>query len=413
MNEAEKMIPGGTGSERCVMTYCCYLTRETDTPQYIKFPIFLLDMKLSHTAKLIYAVLLDRTNLSKVNGWIDEQGRVYITFSLESIMETIHKTRTPVKNAMRELYNADLIERKRNYSAPNTIYVKLPSEGLKTDPQTAGKPAISEPENRPTEGLKTDPQTAGNPAISEPENRPTEGLKTDPQTAGKPAIRGSENRPTEGLKTNPQTAGKPAIRGSENRPTEGLKTDLEWVGKQATNQTNNNQTNRDKQQPAAAVSRTPLDIFREFAQEQAPGNKELLESLQDFDKNRQDIARANKKRRWTESAAKGICKKLVQLTDEAGVKDRTGYMCACLDSSVAVGWLSVYPYEHFTDRSPVVRDPVASRDRLHRSLVRKSEQDKPRKITKDTNLSDLINCVGIPLPACSTPAAQKEGGKHE
>ena len=390
MNEAEKMIPGGTGSERCVMTYCCYLTRETDTPQYIKFPIFLLDMKLSHTAKLIYAVLLDRTNLSKVNGWIDEQGRVYITFSLESIMETIHKTRTPVKNAMRELYNADLIERKRNYSAPNTIYVKLPSEGLKTDPQTAGKPAISEPENRPTEGLKTDPQTAGKPAISEPENRPTEGLKT-----------------------NPQTAGKPAIRGSENRPTEGLKTDLEWVGKQATNQTNNNQTNRDKQQPAAAVSRTPLDIFREFAQEQAPGNKELLESLQDFDKNRQDIARANKKRRWTESAAKGICKKLVQLTDEAGVKDRTGYMCACLDSSVAVGWLSVYPYEHFTDRSPVVRDPVASRDRLHRSLVRKSEPDKPRKITKDTNLSDLINCAGIPSPACSTPAAQKEGDKHE
>ena len=301
-------------------------------------------MELSYTAKLIYAVLLDRTNLSKVNGWIDEQGRVYITFSLESIMETIHKTRTPVKNAMRELYNADLIERKRNYSAPNTIYVKLPTEGLKTDLQTAGKPAI---------------------------------------------------------------------RGSENRPTEGLKTDLEWVGKQAINQTNNNQTNRNKQQPAAAVSRTPLDIFREFAQEQAPGNKELLESLQDFDKNRQDIARANKKRRWTESAAKGICKKLVQLTDEAGVKDRIGYMCACLDNSVAAGWLSVFPDEHFTDRRPVVRDPVASRDRLHRSLVRKSEPDKPRKITKDANLSDLINCAGIPLPECSTPAAQKEGGKHE
>lgn len=161
------------------------------------------------------------------------------------------------------------------------------------------------------------------------------------------------------------------------------------------------------------MSRTPLDIFREFAQEQAPGNRELLESLQDFDKNRQDIARANKKRRWTESAAKGICKKLVQLTNEAGVKDRTGYMCACLDSSVAVGWLSVYPYEHFTDHNPIIPDPVASRERLHRSLVRKSEPDKPRKITKETNLSDLINCVGIPLPACSTPAAQKEGGKHE
>lgn len=324
-------------------------------PQYIPFPRFLLDMKLSHTAKLIYSVLLYRANLSKINGWIDEQGRVYITFSLESIMETIHKTRTPVKNAMRELYNADLIERKRNYSAPNTIYVKLPSEGLKTDPQTAGKPAI----------------------------------------------RGSENRPTEGLKTDLEWGGKQTLCGSENSPLDNRIRNKNKI------------IDRDTTQPAAAVSRTPLDIFREFAQEQAPGNKELLESLQDFDKNRQDIARVNKKRRWTESAAKGICKKLVQLTDEAGVKDRTGYMCACLDNSIAAGWLSVFPDEHFTDRSPVVRDPVASRDRLHRSLVRKSEPDKPRKITKDANLSDLINCVGIPLPACSTPAAQKEGGKHE
>lgn len=270
-------------------------------------------------------------------------------------METIHKTRTPVKNAMRELYNADLIERKRNYSAPNTIYVKLP----------------------------------------------TEGLKTDPQTAGKPAIRGPENRPTEGLKTDQAWVRKQTLCGSKNSPLDNRIRNKNKI------------IDRDTTQPAAAVSRTPLDIFREFAQEQAPGNRELLESLQDFDKNRQDIARANKKRRWTESAAKGICKKLVQLTDEAGVKDRTGYMCVCLDNSVAAGWLSVFPDEHFTDRSPVVRDPVASRERLHRSLVRKSEPDKPRKITKDTNLSDLINCAGIPSPACSTPAAQKEGGKHE
>lgn len=332
-------------------------------PQYIPFPRFLLDMKLSHTAKLIYAVLLYRANLSKINGWIDEQGRVYITYPVTEIAENLHKGVSVIKEGLSALDRAGLTERKRNFSAPDTIYVKLPTEGLKTDPQTAGKPAISEPENRPTEGLKTDPQTAGKPTH-------TDSRETGYQTAGKPA-------------TNKKNKIKDRV------------------------------IDRDNTQPAAAVSRTPLDIFREFAQEQAPGNRELLESLQDFDKNRQDIARANKKRRWTESAAKGICKKLVQLTDEAGVKDRTGYMCACLDSSVAVGWLSVYPYEHFTDRSPVVRDPVASRDRLHRSLVRKSEPDKPRKITKETNLSDLINCAGIQLPACSTPAAQKEGGKHE
>ena len=346
------------------------MTSDTSVPQYIPFPRFLLDMKLSHTAKLIYSVLLYRANLSKINGWIDEQGRVYITYPVTEIAENLHKGVSVIKEGLSALDRAGLTERKRNFSAPNTIYVKLPTEGLKTDPQTAGKPAISEPENRPTEGLKTDPQTAGKPTHTEPENQPTDSRETGYQTAGKPA-------------TNKKNKIKDRV------------------------------IDRDNTQPAAAVSRTPLDIFREFAQEQAPGNRELLESLQDFDKNRQDIARANKKRRWTESAAKGICKKLVQLTDEAGVKDRTGYMCACLDNSIAAGWLSVFPDEHFTDRRPVVRDPVASRERLHRSLVRKSEPDKPRKITKETNLSDLINCVGIPLPACSTPAAQKEGGKHE
>ena len=369
------------------------MTSDTSVPQYIPFPRFLLDMKLSHTAKLIYSVLLYRANLSKINGWIDEQGRVYITYPVTEIAENLHKGVSVIKEGLSALDRAGLTERKRNFSAPDTIYVKLPTEGLKTDPQTAGKPAISEPENRPTEGLKTDPQTAGKPAISEPENRPTEGLKTDPQTAGKPTHTEPENQPTDSRETGYQTAGKPATNKK--------------------NKIKDRVIDRDNTQPAAAVSRTPLDIFREFAQEQAPGNRELLESLQDFDKNRQDIARANKKRRWTESAAKGICKKLVQLTNEAGVKDRTGYMCACLDSSVAVGWLSVYPYEHFTDHNPIIPDPVASRERLHRSLVRKSEPDKPRKITKETNLSDLINCVGIPLPACSTPAAQKEGGKHE
>ena len=323
------------------------MTSDTSVPQYIPFPRFLLDMKLSHTAKLIYSVLLYRANLSKINGWIDEQGRVYITYPVTEIAENLHKGVSVIKEGLSALDRAGLTERKRNFSAPDTIYVKLPTEGLKTDPQTAGKPTHTEPENQPTDSRETGYQTAGKPA------------------------------------TNKKNKIKDRV------------------------------IDRDNTQPAAAVSRTPLDIFREFAQEQAPGNRELLESLQDFDKNRQDIARANKKRRWTESAAKGICKKLVQLTNEAGVKDRTGYMCACLDSSVAVGWLSVYPYEHFTDHNPIIPDPVASRERLHRSLVRKSEPDKPRKITKETNLSDLINCAGIPLPACSTPAAQKEGGKHE
>ena len=311
-------------------------------PQYIPFPCFLLDMDLSQTAKLVYAILFNRANLSKKNEWIDEQGRVYITFSVESLMNTLHKGRTAVKSALRELYDSGLVERKRNYLAPNTIYVKLPSEGRKTDQVTDEKATLRRPESRPLEGLKTD---------------------------------------------------------------------LVWVGKPATNKKNKKKEgvkDTDNMQPAADVSvvRTPLDILLKFAQDQAPGNAELLEALKEFDESRKEAAQVNRKKPWTVSAAKGICKRLVQLTDEAGVKDRTGYMCSCLDSSLAAGWLSFYHYENFTDHSPVVRDPAASLERLHRSLSRKKAPDQPRHITKDMPLDELIMGGGI-------PAAQKEGDSHE
>ena len=66
------------------------------------------------TAKLIYSILLDRTSLSKKNGWIDDKGRVYIVFPIANIAQTIHKGMTVVKEALRELEEAGLIERKRH-----------------------------------------------------------------------------------------------------------------------------------------------------------------------------------------------------------------------------------------------------------------------------------------------------------
>ena len=52
-----------------------YLTADTLLPQYLPYARFLLDTDLSHTAKLLYTLLLDRATLSKKNNWIDAQGR--------------------------------------------------------------------------------------------------------------------------------------------------------------------------------------------------------------------------------------------------------------------------------------------------------------------------------------------------
>lgn len=102
------------------------------------------------TAKLIYSILLDRTSLSKKNGWIDDKGRVYIVFPIANIAQTIHKGMTVVKEALRELEEAGLIERKRHFSAPNTIYIKLP-DGRKTDQRMAGKAAPNQTNNNQTD----------------------------------------------------------------------------------------------------------------------------------------------------------------------------------------------------------------------------------------------------------------------
>ena len=42
---------------------------------------------ISAEAKILYGILLDRMSLSRKNGWLDEQGRVFIIFTLEEVME--------------------------------------------------------------------------------------------------------------------------------------------------------------------------------------------------------------------------------------------------------------------------------------------------------------------------------------
>ena len=74
------------------------------------YPRFLIDLKLSETAKLVYILLLDRARLSGSNrGWEDEEGRVYISYRHSELAEKIGKGKTAVKEALASLEKADLI----------------------------------------------------------------------------------------------------------------------------------------------------------------------------------------------------------------------------------------------------------------------------------------------------------------
>ena len=106
-----------------------YLTADTPLPQYLPYPRFLLDTDLSHTAKLLYTLLLDRATLSQKNNWMDERGFVYVIFPLSALSKALRCSTMSIKRALRSLEDADLIERRRGHIAvPNNIFVKVPTE---------------------------------------------------------------------------------------------------------------------------------------------------------------------------------------------------------------------------------------------------------------------------------------------
>ena len=81
---------------------------------------------LSTESKTLYGILLDRMSLSARNGWRDEDGRVYIIFTVEEIRESLSCGNKKAISLLDELENkVNLIERKRQeLGKPNLIYVK-------------------------------------------------------------------------------------------------------------------------------------------------------------------------------------------------------------------------------------------------------------------------------------------------
>lgn len=105
-----------------------FLMKDTQLPQYMALPRFLLDMEqLNETAKILYVLLLDRARLSQKNeGWTDELGRAFIFFPLKDLAEAMHKSEMSIKTALAVLEKTDLICRKRQAPGlPNKIYVKI------------------------------------------------------------------------------------------------------------------------------------------------------------------------------------------------------------------------------------------------------------------------------------------------
>ena len=165
---------------------------------------------LSSDAKLLYGLMLDRMSMSMKNGWLDDENRAYIIYTIENIREDLGCSKEKAVKVLAELdagKGIGLVEKiRRGLGKPDIIYVKnfvIQDEGRK------------EPFN---------------------DDVSTEVGKTDFKRSEKLTSRSQENRLQEVGKTDFNRSEKLTSRGRENK--------LQEVGESDPNYTNYNQTDQ-------------------------------------------------------------------------------------------------------------------------------------------------------------------------
>lgn len=155
---------------------------------------------LSSDAKLLYGLMLDRMSLSMKNGWLDDEHRAYIIYTIDNIREDLGCSKEKAVKVLAELdanKGIGLVEKiRRGLGKPDIIYVKnfiIQDEGRK------------EPLNDDvsTEVGKTDFKRSEKPTSRSQENRLQEVGKTDFSRSEKLTSRGRENQLQEVGETDP------------------------------------------------------------------------------------------------------------------------------------------------------------------------------------------------------------------
>ena len=110
---------------------------------FTRLPNFLFEAPtfkpLSNEAKVLYAFILRRTELSRKNGWADDCGRIYLYYPICEVVDLLHCGRQKAVNTLRELQYAGLVEiQKQGCGKPNRIFPKSYEAVPNTDFKKSG-----------------------------------------------------------------------------------------------------------------------------------------------------------------------------------------------------------------------------------------------------------------------------------
>lgn len=152
---------------------------------------------LSSDAKLLYGLMLDRMSLSMKNGWLDDENRAYIIYTIDNIMEDLGCGKDKAIKVLAELdtnKGIGLVERiRRGLGKPDIIYVKnfviVEENGEKpgnskevedADLQKSEKPTSRSGNTRVQEVGKADFKESEIPTLRSGETRLQEVGESDP-----------------------------------------------------------------------------------------------------------------------------------------------------------------------------------------------------------------------------------------
>lgn len=167
--------------------------------RFAKIPMVLLEetyyRKLSAESKLMYAIFLNRFQLSIKNNWVDDHGFVYLIYTIEELCKILGYGKNKVIKLKKELAKYGLLEEVRQgLNQPNLIYLQnvetdeaiLNSEfeAVETRPEPLAQAEVSNSnfrkfENQTSRSLKNKPQEVSNSNSNKTYNNKTDNNKTD------------------------------------------------------------------------------------------------------------------------------------------------------------------------------------------------------------------------------------------
>lgn len=136
----------------------------------------------SINAKLLYALLLNRTMLSQKSGWVSEDGNVYVIYTIKQMANDLNRSERTVKTALCELENAGLLTRVRQgLTKANRLFLQIP-DGVQLSSPLMGKGCLSEVQKTaPLDGQKL---PTSNTDTEYKENRQTDKGEDTPLVLG-------------------------------------------------------------------------------------------------------------------------------------------------------------------------------------------------------------------------------------